>query len=432
MFLADGFTAWLAAILADSGRKKLAHLFTGTDEQGRALRSIATAAIKATAAELSPEDSARAEFLATVIDEVFTTPTGEEPGDAEATAAEALEAAVGTQLAVLDDANRTGVNRSAADELDISTAELTEKLYGHLARQISSAGSRGGPLEPLANALGHEATHSGLRATQSDIRRLITVVEEGFARQAAAVTATVLPPAAPTAALPAAARTADLALRIEQLLIGLNLDDHDEAEHRIGQLFLPLDRADQKVFVDALLQEATSTPDHTTLLLASNLIQAADRLDPTLIEVEQVEALAASQDRSVRSCAAELLWQWAQHQPGRVPVPLLSRLAMPSQEDWYVHAPARAGACTLLLHRAAARQVFDRMVASRDEEDRTRAASDLLNVAKVEPRAVPKDLANALARDRDPKIAARGRELLAALEHLEERARFDYYFPFGM
>lgn len=420
MFLADGLSAWLAALLADSGRKKLAHLLTGTDEQGRALRSVATAAIKATAAELSPEEPARADYLATVIDDLFKAPIREEPGDANTAAAEALAAAVGAQLAILDNASITGVNRSAADELGISTKELTEKLYGNLVRQISYTGSRGGPLEPLANALGHETT-------QSEVRRLAAVVEDGFTRQAAAFAAT-----APGAAVPGPGRIENTAVYVEQLLTGLNLDGHDEAERRINQLFLPWDRAGHKVFVDALLQEATTTRDHSTLLLATNLIEAADRLDPTLIELEQVEALASSDDSSLRICAADLLWQWAQHLPGRVPVPLLSRLAMPSKQDWYVHAPARAGACTLLLHRAAARAIFDRMVASRDEEDRSRAASDLLMVAAAEPRAVPKDLADTLARDRDPEIAARGRELFAALGHLDERARFDYYFPFGL
>jgi hypothetical protein len=86
----------------------------------------------------------------------------------------------------------------------------------------------------------------------------------------------------------------------------------------------------------------------------------------------------------------------------------------------------------LLSRRASARTIFDRMVANHDEEDRSRAASDLLKVAKVEPRAVPKDLANTLARDQEPEIAKTGRELLTALENLDERARFDYYFPFGL
>ena len=35
VFLADGFSAWLAATMADAGRKKLSQFFSGTDEQGK-------------------------------------------------------------------------------------------------------------------------------------------------------------------------------------------------------------------------------------------------------------------------------------------------------------------------------------------------------------------------------------------------------------
>jgi hypothetical protein len=56
--------------------------------------------------------------------------------------------------------------------------------------------------------------------------------------------------------------------------------------------------------------------------------------------------LAASPDFTLRSSAAMLLWHRAKNHPGRVPVPLLSRLSLPSQEGWYVYAAARAGAKT--------------------------------------------------------------------------------------
>ena len=111
---------------------------------------------------------------------------------------------------------------------------------------------------------------------------------------------------------------------------------------------------------------ATTTKDHTTQLLGCNLLEAADRLDPMLIKIEDVEALAQSAHFSLRSGAAALLWQWAESNSGRVPVPLLSKLALPSTQDWYVHTAARAGAKQLLLRRAAARAIFDRMAASRD------------------------------------------------------------------
>lgn len=221
-------------------------------------------------------------------------------------------------------------------------------------------------------------------------------------------------------------------LHIEQLLAGLSLDGHDEAERRMNRLFVRRARCEQRVVVEALIHEATTTSDHVTLLLACSLLEAADRLDPTLITVDEVESLTVSTDRSLRSCAAVLMWQWAQSLPGRVPVPLLARLALPGEEDWYVHAPARAGAQTLLIHRAAARAIFDQMAASRDPEDRSYAASDLLDVARVEPRAIPKDLARKLARDHDEGVAARGSALVREIRCLGEDENRFYYMPFGL
>ena len=422
VFLADGFAAWLAATMADAGRKKLSQFFGGTDEQGRALRSAATAAIQATARELCPGDAMAAEHLARVIDELFTAPTRDGARDAEETASQALEASIGAQLAILDDASMTGVSQSAADALEISTVELTEKLYGHLCQQIVFLGSRGGPLEPLANELNHEITHRRLEQTADAIRQVAAAVEAGFARQGADH----------TAHRPGPPAIASVAMHIEQLLAGLSLDEHDEAERRMNRLLLPLCRDDQRVVVEALIHEASTAIDHETLLLACSLLEAADRLDPTLVTLEEVEGLTTSTHSSLRSCAAVLMWQWAQSLPGRVPVPLLTRLTLPSKEDWYVHAAARCGAKTLLLRRAAARAIFDRMAASRDKEDRSCAATDLLQVAEVEPRAVPADLARKLARDRDADVAEWGAKVVRAIEGLGERGSLDYYMPFGM
>jgi hypothetical protein len=224
----------------------------------------------------------------------------------------------------------------------------------------------------------------------------------------------------------------DVALHVEQLLEGLDLGDHEEAERRVNRLFLHLFRDQQRAAIEAIVDVGTTTKHHTSQLLACSLLEAADRLDPTLIKIEEVEVLARSADFSLRSSVAVLMWQWAESAPGRVPVPLLGRLTQPSTEDWYVHAAARAGAKQLLLHRAAARVIFDRMAASRDPDDRDYAVADLLEVAKTEPRAVPVDLAKKLARDPDKSVAARAAELLRIVDGVGGDRRRKYYGPFGM
>jgi hypothetical protein len=58
--------------------------------------------------------------------------------------------------------------------------------------------------------------------------------------------------------------------------------------------------------------------------------------------------------------------------------------------------------------------------------------SDLLAVAKKEPRAVPSDLARKLARDEDTSVAAQAAKLLRALDGIGDDDRWNYYHPFGM
>jgi len=200
----------------------------------------------------------------------------------------------------------------------------------------------------------------------------------------------------------------------------------------VNRLFLHLSRDQQQATVAEVIRVATTTEDHTCQLVACSLLEAADRLDPMLVKIEDVEAMARSSDFSLRTSAAVLMWQWAESAPGRVPIALLGKLALPSTEDWYVHAAARAGAKQLLLRREAARAIFDRMAASRDHNDRDYAVGDLLEVAKTEPRAVPADLARKLARDPDKSVAAQAAKLLSAVDGIGEDERRHYYGSFGM
>lgn len=59
MFVADDLGAWLVALLADAGRKRLVAAVLGSDQE-RALCRAAAAAITATAQELSPAEGDRA------------------------------------------------------------------------------------------------------------------------------------------------------------------------------------------------------------------------------------------------------------------------------------------------------------------------------------------------------------------------------------
>src|ERR1035438_656083 len=69
VFVVDDLAAWLVGLLADAGRRKLTVLVFG-DAQERALQQAAAAAVRDTAAELSPSDSRQAGQIAMVIGEV--------------------------------------------------------------------------------------------------------------------------------------------------------------------------------------------------------------------------------------------------------------------------------------------------------------------------------------------------------------------------
>jgi len=99
VFIADDLGAWLARLLAETGRKGLTQLVLGT-EQERALRSAATAAVQLTAVELRPDDDEHAEHVAMVINQVFSEPIPDAPFAKHTTVLEALQANIAEQLKV--------------------------------------------------------------------------------------------------------------------------------------------------------------------------------------------------------------------------------------------------------------------------------------------------------------------------------------------
>jgi hypothetical protein len=158
VFVADDLGAWLVALLADAGRKKLTSLVLGTDQQ-RALRQAAVAAVERTAEQLAPSGGEQAEQLAMVVGEVFREPTPDAAVARQATLLEALQAGIADKLAVLDDPDITGTGQASAELLGVPGGVLAETLTGHLVREIMVRGSRGGPLPPLADQLNHDVTH---------------------------------------------------------------------------------------------------------------------------------------------------------------------------------------------------------------------------------------------------------------------------------
>jgi len=181
VFVADDLAAWLIGLLADAGRKKLTLLVLG-DEQERAMRSAATAAVRRTAEELRPGDDQQAAQLAMVISQVFSEPVPGAPLPGQATVLEALQIGIAGQLEVLDDASITETAQSSADVLGVTGAVVAEKLTGHLVREILVRGTRGGPLAPLADQLNHDVTHLQGQRLEGMVGKLAAELQQARVR----------------------------------------------------------------------------------------------------------------------------------------------------------------------------------------------------------------------------------------------------------
>ena len=175
VFVADDLGAWLVGLLADAGRKKLVTVVFG-DEQQRALRQAATAAVQDTAEDVSLSGGEQADDVARVIGEVFRGAIPEAPSAGQATLLQALHEEIARQLAVLNDAELTGTGQSSADALGVPGTVLAEKLTGHLVREIFRRALRGGPLTPLASQLNQDLTHLQGQRLEGILAQLVSEV----------------------------------------------------------------------------------------------------------------------------------------------------------------------------------------------------------------------------------------------------------------
>jgi hypothetical protein len=246
------------------------------------------------------------------------------------------------------------------------------------------------------------------------------------------------PPGPPAAPRPVAADTADAGAPdagapddANALVAGLLPDDHDEACRRVYRMLRDRSADRCQGIVRELHGELMESDDHARKLAAVSLLGAASRLDPALVSIEMVEALATHPGYLARSCAANVLRDRTTVAPGDVPVGMLGRLASPSMEDWFVWAPAMAAVQELVLYRRDAYVIFESLAASADLHDRDAVAQALLDVAEVKPAAVARDLAECLASDPDPLIAAKAQQVVAAIGHVTDRDHADCYRRFG-
>lgn len=210
---------------------------------------------------------------------------------------------------------------------------------------------------------------------------------------------------------------------VTEFVAGLGLGDHDAAAARVYVFSLTASLPSRRAMVEALVSrvEEGAGRDHEEQLIAASALEAFGRLKPTLVPMTIAERLSHASDFSARASSAHLIWDRVLASPGEVPVPVLGRLLRPSREDWYVWAPAMAAAKELLLVRRSARVIFDLLLHSPEGNDRHTLASALRDVARVNPAAVPGDIARELLKDSEDEVRTTAHELVELLgDHARE------------
>jgi hypothetical protein len=210
---------------------------------------------------------------------------------------------------------------------------------------------------------------------------------------------------------------ADAAGEIDALCAGLQPADHEEVRLRIYEVLRDRNEAQRRGIARALHGELMGSGDADRQRIAATLLIATSRLDASLVSIEMIDMLAAH-PRYLP--------------PLDVPIEILGRLARPHREDWYVSAPAMAAVKELILTRRDAYIVFESMGVGPDPQDRYAVAEALLDVAGVRPPAVARDLVERLIDDPDPLVARKAREVMAAIEHVTDGQRADWYGHFGV
>lgn len=177
VYVPRSFASWLIR----QGSKRLGEYVLGT-EQERALEQAASAAIKNTADDLCDGHSETSNYLAMVVDQVFTEPLHVMPPTDHETLLQALQRGISRQLAALGDASITGVGESSVELFGLDVTDLADSLTYHLVREISERGATGGPLTALADQLNHDLTHLQGQDIQGMIRQLVRKTAESRSR----------------------------------------------------------------------------------------------------------------------------------------------------------------------------------------------------------------------------------------------------------
>jgi len=220
---------------------------------------------------------------------------------------------------------------------------------------------------------------------------------------------------------------------LDDLFEGVGLGDHDKAEAKLRVLFGRTTKSDQGRVVEGIFDYAMSLPeDGADIHIVTSFLEAAARVDLTLVDMAWIEQLTMSGITQHRMSAAMMLWDLAVTVPGIVPLDLVAKLAKPATEDWYVFAPALGAAKQLALTRKSALDIILDLARSLKADDRDYAVAALGDLARVDPALIPIKPVERLARDTDSSVAKRATALLETLRGVTDAERNTRYGLFAL
>ena len=220
---------------------------------------------------------------------------------------------------------------------------------------------------------------------------------------------------------------------LDDLFEGVGLGDHDKAEAKLRVLFGRTTKSDQGRVVEGIFDYAMTLPENgADIHIVTSFLEAAARVDLTLVDMAWIEQLTMSGITQHRMSAAMMLWDLAVTVPGIVPLDLVAKLAKPATEDWYVFAPALGATKQLALTRKSALDIILDLARSLKADDRDYAVAALGDLARVDPALIPIKPVERLARDTDSSVAKRATALLETLRGVTDAERNTRYGLFAL
>ena len=177
--------------------------------------------------------------------------------------------------------------------------------------------------------------------------------------------------------------------RIQDLIKNVQLGNKESTIEPAMQIIAATDSAGRNELFSSLLRYQYCA-DQELLWKALPTIEACAEFSPDLVTRSVLWEMAQNPDFSVRSSAASICMDLAQFAPDRVPVDLLTRLSVHS-EDWYVESPANAALKAMVRSMPAVLRIFFMRLHSANSEERVHAAHALRDIAKKEPEILDRD-----------------------------------------